>query len=45
VSLGVKEQVLGLDVTMCNTLTMEIFNAIEDLLEATFDLAWTHSPA
>ena len=43
VALHVEEQVLRLNVTMGDTLTVEVGNASQDLLEAALDLAWRHA--
>jgi hypothetical protein len=42
---GVEEQILWLDVTMCNALAMEVGYSFQNLLEAAFNFAWTHSTA
>ena len=44
-ALHVEEEVLRLDVTMGNTLTVKIRNTGEDLLEAALDLARRHPTA
>lgn len=41
-TLGVEEQILWLDVTVGDTLTVQIVNAEEDLLETTLDFARRH---
>jgi hypothetical protein len=40
--LGIKENVLRLDITMCDTLRVQIRNAGENLFETTLNLAWRH---
>lgn len=44
-TLRVEEQILRLDVTMGDTLAVEVVDASEDLLEAAFDLRWRHAAA
>jgi hypothetical protein len=44
-SFSIEKQILGFDVAMGNTLTVKILDSVEDLFEATFSLAWAHSPA
>lgn len=41
-ALGVEEQVLWLDITVGDALTVEIVDTAEDLLETTLDLARGH---
>lgn len=43
VTSGIKEKVFRLDVTMCNTLAMEVGHSVKNLLEATFHFTWAHS--
>ena len=43
VTSGIKEKVFRLDVTMGDTLAMEVGHSIQDLLEATFHFTWAHS--
>ena len=43
--MHVKEEVLRLDVAMGDTLTMQIGDAGQDLLEAALNLAWGHATA
>jgi hypothetical protein len=43
VAMLVEEQVLGFDVSVGDTLGVEVFDALEDLLKATLDLAGAHA--
>ncbi len=45
VAVHVEEKILRLDITMGNTLTVQIRDAGEDLLEAALDLAGRHATA
>jgi hypothetical protein len=42
-TLCIKEQVLGFNVTMRHSLTMKVRHARQDLLKATLDFAWGHA--
>lgn len=42
-TLRIKEEVLRLDVTMCDTLVVEVLNPSENLPETTFHLRWGHA--
>jgi len=42
-AFGVEKEILRLNVAVSDTLTVKVHDAIENLLEATFDLAWTHA--
>ena len=44
-AFGIEEQVLWLDVTVCNALAVEVGYSIQHLLETAFDFAWAHSTA
>lgn len=44
-AFGIEEQILRLDVPMCDALTMQIRYAGQDLLEAALDFGWGHAPA
>lgn len=41
--LGIKEQILRLEIPMCNTLTVQVFHTSQNLLETTLDFARTHT--
>lgn len=43
-ALDIEKKVFWLDITMSDTLTMEVGHSIQDLLKTTFDFAWTHPP-
>ncbi len=38
----VEEKILWLDITVSDSLAMKIGDAVQDLLEAALDFAWTH---
>ena len=42
VALAVKEQILGLDIAVCDTLAVKVGDATQNLLEATFDFHGRH---
>ena len=44
-AFGIKEQVLWLDVTVCNALAVEVGYSIQHLLETALDFARAHSTA
>ena len=44
VTFVVEEYILRFEVTVSNTLSMEVGNTLQYLLEATFDLARSHTP-
>jgi hypothetical protein len=44
VTLVIEEYILRFEVSVSNSLSMEVGNSIQDLLEATFDFAWRHTP-
>lgn len=44
-AFGIEEQVLGLDVTMCDALAVEVGYSIQYLLETALDFAGAHSTA
>jgi hypothetical protein len=37
---GIEKQVLGLEITVGDTLLMQVLDAVQDLFEAAFDFAW-----
>ncbi len=43
-TLAIEEYILRFEITMGNTLRMEVGNSFQDLLEATFDFARGHTP-
>jgi hypothetical protein len=44
VTFVIEKYILRFEVTVSNTLSMEVGNALQDLLEATFDFARSHTP-
>jgi hypothetical protein len=44
-AFGIEEQVLRLDVTMCNALAVKVGYSIQHLLETALDFARAHSTA
>lgn len=42
-ALGIEKQILRLDVSVGDTLTVEVKHAIEDLFETAFHFAWAHT--
>ena len=43
-TLVIEEYILRFEVTVGHTLRMEVGNPLQDLLEATFGFAWSHTP-
>jgi hypothetical protein len=39
----IKEEILRFEVTVGNTLAMEVLDAVEELFEAAFDFTWAHA--
>ena len=44
-AFGIEEQVLWLDVTVCNALAVEVGYSLQHLLKTTLDFARAHSTA